>query len=356
MDFLEKQQMIRRICSGKLYTTVSFNNISYDVVFRDPNQDLQLESDWIYNRVYKRLKEEGALTLEESYDILKQDGKWSDELEKEMKTIDADLENLKSHLQRTKFNKTEQAAIKVTIEKGRQRLLELDRTKNQLIRTTSEFIAMQHKRRFLISHITTVPKPELLDVLAFKDTLSVYYFEESGISESQIRKLARSDPWRLYWTTSKDTGTPLFPHPTVEMTDLQYMLVLWTRIYDFAYNSMNRPTDDVIEDDVRFEAWYHAENERIQSEIKRNDLERSLGKTVSDNRPGSIEIFLPADEEGAKEVYNLNTPESRARVVQRQKALTEKGELPEAKLPDVSRDLKMELNRLSSQEAQNRSR
>lgn len=356
MDFLEKQQLIRRICSGKLYSTVTFNNTSYEVIFTDPNQDLQLESDWIYKRVYNKLKDEGALTLEESYDILRQDGKWSDDLEKEMKSIEIDLETLKSHLDRTKFNKTEQAAIKGTIERGKKRLIELENTKNQLIRTTAEYIAMQHKRRFLIGYIVKVPKPELLDLIAFKDTLSVYYFEESGISESQLRKLARTDPWRLYWTTSKDTGTPLFPHPTVEMTDLQYMLVLWTRLYDFAYSSPNRPTDDVMEDDTRFDAWYQSEIERINAEVKRNDLERSLGKTTQDNRPGSIEVFLPADAEGAKEVYNLNTPDSRARVLMRQKALNEKGELAEANLPDVNRDIKMELNRMASQGAQNRSR
>lgn len=356
MEFLEKQQMIRRICSGKLYASVNFNNKSYEVIFRDPNQDLQLESDWIYKRNYNKLKEEGALTLDDSYEVLKQDGKWSDELEQETKNIRLDIEALNHHLQGTKFNKTEQAAIKVTIEKGKKRLLELDRTKHQLIKTTAEYIAMQHKRRFLIGQIVTVPEPELLDLLAFKDTLSVYYFEESGISESQLRKLARTDPWRLYWTTSKDTGTPLFPHPTVEMTDLQYMLVLWTRLYDFAYNSTNRPTEDVIDDDTRFDAWYSAEIERINADVKRSDLERSLGKTAQDNRPGSIEVFLPADAEGAKEVYNLNTPDSRARVVQRQRALTEKGELTEANLPDVRMDLQMEMNKLAQQGVQNRSR
>jgi hypothetical protein len=353
MDFTEKQQIIRRIASGKLHALVPFQNDEYYVIFTDPSLELSTEADWIYKKRYKALVAEGALTLEQSYDILKRDGTWSDQLEKEYKTVEKDLDILNKHLPSVKFNKTEEKAIKSTITKGKKRLEELYRIKNQLITSTAEYLANLNKRRFIISRISKVDNPELLDIPMFKDTLIVYYFEESGISESQLRNIARSEPWRLYWTTSKDTGTPLFPHSAVEITDHQYMLVHWSRLYDFAYNSTRRPTNDIIDDDIRFDAWFKAEVDRIDADLKQQSIEDSMGGGSSG--PGYTERFIPADEQGAKEVYELNDVMSRAKIAQRQKTIAKEGEVKEQNLPDVQASLQQEVNKATVQGIKNRS-
>ncbi len=349
MDFVEKQAIIRRICSGKLYSNVSFQNEEYPVLFIDPSLELSTEADWIYKKVYKNLEEGGALTLKQSYDILIKDGKWSETLQKEYDTIEKDIEILNKQLPDIQFNRSQQRAIKATIDKGKTKLRELYGIKNQLITSTAEYIANYNKRKFLISKIAKLDHPELLDMPVFKDTLIVYYFEESSIPESQLREIARSDPWRLYWTTSKDTGTPLFPHSAIEITDLQYMLVFWTRMYDYAYNSTKRPPGDVIEDDVRFDAWYQSEVKRIDAELKQQALDDVAGGH------GHSEVFLPADAEGAKEVYELNDPMSRAKVQNRQKTIEKQGEVKEQDLPDVKMNLQMEINKMAGQGIKNRS-
>jgi Skp family chaperone for outer membrane proteins len=350
MEFVEKQRIIRRICSGTLYGIVSFQENEYPVTFKDPSLNLSTQADWIYKKMYDKLEDQGALTLEQSYGILKMEGKWSDDLENELTGIQKDLENLNKNLEKVKFNKTEQRAIKATIEKGKKRLGELYNIKNQLALSTIEYIANRNRQRFLIANIVQLEHSELLDVPAFKDSLIVYYFEESSISESQLRKIARTDPWRLYWTTSKDTGTPLFPHSSVEMTDLQYMLVLWTRVYDFAFSSTNRPAENVIDDDDRFDAWYQSEVTRVNEEINKASFDQ--GSNIGS---GGIEHFIPADQEGAAEVYALNNLESRSRILQRQKAVEKEGQVKEANLPDVKRDIQMELNKMAVEGAQNRS-
>jgi hypothetical protein len=136
------------------------------------------------------------------------------------------------------------------------------------------------------------------------------------------------------------------------MTELQYHLLLWSRIYDSVYENPNRPTDDVISDDVKFDAWYRQESERIDAEIRKNATERAIG---SISGTGGQEVFIPADLEGAKEVYQLNDMNARTRIAQRQKAIESNGVLKESELPDVAKDLKMEMNRLASHGARNRS-
>jgi hypothetical protein len=292
------------------------------------------------------------MTLQQSYDHLKKDGTWSDAKELELQGLYKDIKELQEKLGKFQFHKAQQREIKRMLKAGKDRIASLEETKNQLRSTTIEHFANGAKQHFIVKNIVEGVPVELMTSPSFLDTLVVYYYKENSISEAQIRELARTDPWRLYWTVSKDTGTPLFPHSIVEMTDLQYALLLWSRIYDFAYESTNRPGDEVIKDNDKFDAWYRDECNRIEAEIRKNAAERAL----PGNGFGGQEVFIPADSEGAREVYQLNDLNARNRIAQRQKALDQNGSLLEAQLPDVARDLKMEVNRLASQGAMNRSK
>lgn len=352
----ERSILARRIISGKSIMEIVYNSNSYRVDLVDPTLFILSEADWVYNKSYKKLKEEtDIMTLEESYELLIEQKQWNAELEKEFLEIQQDITTLHKQLNKAKFNKAVQKAIKKTIDKGQIRLQELFLIKNQLRNSTIEFMAERTKNRFIMSKIVQsimeidsgLNQSELIDNTNFIDTLIVYYFEESGIAESKIRELARTDPWRLFWTTAKDTGTSLFRHPSVEMTELQQNLVLWTRVYDFAYASLNRPTDDIIDDDEAFNAWYKSEYERIDNETRQSNLTDTFGS--------ANEIFIPSDAEGAKEVYKLNDQMARLTIQSREKAILAKGEIKEQALPDVKARLQMEMNKMGMESVKNRS-
>ncbi len=354
MDLKERESLVRRIVSGKLYCTVKYRYDEYVVTFQDPTLELLTEADWIYRKEYDNcVSRGGMITISDSLEILKKDGQWSDELDKKLVGLYADIKQLRSKLDSYKFQKIQQRAIKDTIEKGKEKIIELESKKNQLYSSTIEAICEIHKRNFVVSRIANVPEEAqgLMRIPDFLDTLSSFYYEKHSISEKAIRELARLDPWRLYWVLSKDTGTPLFKVAS-EITYNQYAIVSWSRVYDFAYASDNRPDDDTISDDDKFDAWYEGEVRRLDSEHKRNALDKSIGG----NALGGQELFIPADIEGAKEVYDLNDKQGRIRIAQRQKAIEEKGELHHAELPDVNADIKMESNRLGSQGVMNRSK
>jgi hypothetical protein len=352
MTFEERQKLVRRITSGKLYGIMNHNNEEHYVVFTDPVLSFLTEADFVYTKVYKNLvSNKDVMTLESSYKLLREKGIWTDQMQQDLVSLESDLEKLQAKVIQLKFQKAHQKSIKNLIKQTKEKIIELARVRDQLWESTAEFFAERHKTRFLMKKIVQVENQQLLEDPNFLDILSVYYYKENFVEEAKTREIARTDPWRLYWIVSKDTGTHLFPHSCVEMTDLQYALVSWSRVYDFAFSSSNRPSDDIVEDDDAFMAWYRAEVKRISSESQRQALEQSLGSGF-----GSQEVFVPADSEGAKEVYDLNDPIGRSRIKERQKALLIKGQLHQAELPDVKRDINMELNRLASENTKNRSR
>jgi hypothetical protein len=131
------------------------------------------------------------------------------------------------------------------------------------------------------------------------------------------------------------------------MTEYQYMLTLWTNVYNFAYNSTNCPDDSVIGDDTKFDAWYKSEVDRLERDKNVNQMGEVKGN----------EMFIPADEEGAKEVYKLNDPMARQELKNKLDFINKQNrEIPEAELPDVKREIQMQANRMASQSTQDRSK
>lgn len=339
MEFSDREILLRRITTKKLYATVKLSGNTLDVLFTDPSLDILLEADWIYKKHYQsNVGNPDFLTQKDALNILKDDNRWSDAKDSEILGLRKDIEKMQEKLPFLKFHKIQQRQISQSIAKAENRIKELEKEKNQLYHLTLEFFCNQAKRRFLISKITkflsdfdfNVNNTHILDIL------SVYYFEENSISMKDIRELARTDPWRLYWTASKDSNISLFPHSSVEMSDWQYLLVLWSRIYDYAFANSNPPPESILQDDNQFDAWYKA-----QASGQQVDINPMLGD-------GMQEVFIPADEEGAKEIFEMNTPEGKARVQNINKIVKEKGQIDEVYLPDTQRNLKMALNRMKN--------
>lgn len=341
MDFDTREALVKRIATRTLYTTISFNGQEYDVKFIDPSLEIVNRANFLYQKQYHKNKNsKDFLTLQESYEILKQDGRWSDKLELELHTLYKDIETLQDKLssQDIRFKKIEQRHLSKTITKAQDRIKILENTKNQLYHLTLESMCIQEKRRFVVKNITTfltdLPNWSINNRLI--DTLVVYYFQEHSILMKDIRELARTDPWRLYWTASKDSSLQLFPHSSVEMSDWQYLLVFWSKVYDMAFASSNPPSDNVLNDDNLFDAWCKAQ----QAEQKNNNIPQDLNI----NGVGVQEVFIMADEEGAKEVLEMNNPLGLQRINTINKSIQVKGEVNEVDLPDIQLDLKMAAN------------
>jgi len=75
----------------------------------------------------------------------------------------------------------------------------------------------------------------------------------------------------LRWRESKRSGIPLFPVKTAsELSRVQLWLLHWLEIYDWVLSlpEVDRPRDDVIENDELFDAWYKSYVARLNRDYR----------------------------------------------------------------------------------------
>jgi hypothetical protein len=341
LDYNQKEKLIRRISSGKVFGRIDWTRADdhyVDFCFYDPTPDVIMEADFEYE-MSMQLNESELMTQDELLKVLIERGDWSEEKEEEYKKIEEAIKNMQVRLDGLQFKKKELRLTKEAIEKNKNRLKELSDQKNKLFSNSLEYYCEIKKKKFIIQQCLKIKDPSLLQSTLFVNSILVYLNKDSP-SEKTIREIARSSPWRIMWATAKDTGTPIFARPASEMTDLQLLLISWTKVYDFAYETMNRPPDDIIEDDIRFDAWYKKEQDRITKEIDKNYVAEKMPDGIK--KSGGMEVFIPCDAEGAKEIYQMNNADARMRIKMRENAINQKGEVKEQHLPDLQRDMRMQ--------------
>lgn len=346
MDHQEKASLIRRISHGWDMRYVDFNQDRIFVKFIDPSSELILESDFIYREAEEKARVNGLLTHDEAMDLLRSEGKWNSDMDKKEIQLQQSIKGFKTQINKLKFQKIQRKKVQMALEESENGLRELAKIKNQLESSTIEHFSEVARRRWLMRRSVEIKDPESKDLIfseKFIEKCIWIYYDKSVPKMSQVREIARSEPWRMYWTLSKETATPTFGSFATNITEAQYTLVLWSRIYDFAFESENRPENEVVDDDTKFDAWYEKEIERIEETNKNNQ------NSKSGNWKDGQEVFIPADVEGARDVYSMNSQHNRQKIKGRQAAINKEGQITEANLPDIKKDLIMQANRANAQ-------
>jgi hypothetical protein len=329
-------QILRRIVHGKFKTSVLFDGQMVGVIFTDPSGDLLLEFD----DFYMPKVEEDILSLEESVFILKTKGLWSKEQDEQIQSIER---NIKSEQIKIHHNLKSHAICQTSRAKVcqlKQELASLQELKYSMYHTTIEYSRESWRRMLMLPKMVSVSDPLLMSNYQFTKRLLVLYYEDCVIADSKIRQLSRSYPWRVYWTASKDTGTPIFNGSMSNLTDNQLRLVHWSRMYDMAYQSMERPPEWVIEDDEYFDAWMVGEDNKTNNDTHKPKAEKKGSVNTSS------ELFVMCKNKNeAQEVYNRNDPMAAGFVREVVQGVRKFGSIKEYNLPSVKKEVAMALNR-----------
>lgn len=153
-----------------------------------------------------------------------------------------------------------------------------------------------------------------------------------------IRQIARSPSWRFRWSGAKSVGD-LFGKPISEFDAEQQNLLYWSQVYDSVYESLERPPQEIIDDDDALDKWFEEQNRKDKA--KEVAEKGNIGKMkMSSKLRGSGEIFVvtnPAINPNApsiEEVDNLNTEFVRKFKQQEVEKIKEHGQLRETELRD----------------------
>lgn len=350
MTPVELQALFDRIISG--HATVIYNTKIYCI--KDINALQRPILDNYYQEMYATFVNDGLLSDELKDSLLKQKSIWLEKDEVLLTERRDRIKELRREVLKHEFQSIKKQLVVTEINKIEREIKKIVYRKNSLLMNTADYFATIEKYKyslFLNTYDTTGTKiwgsfeefqnesegliSHLLD--------RAYYNDE--INEDKIRLLARSEPWRSIWVAANKVGN-LFSTPLVFCTEMQKVLISWSLIYDTVYESMESPSDEIINNDILLDAWLQKQSEKRKKEKKSGEVDALI---LGDKVKNSDEIGIVVDSvEDAQKVYALNSSDSHRIIQQREKKINELKEVKEGQLPDIQRDLRMRKNQLES--------
>lgn len=296
--------------------------------------DNLIESHHVYSNAYDEALADGLMTSSDIDGYMEDNGLWTQDDEEELKHYKNKIDDkkLKMYNSRTKkpFVEKERRALRILEQMNIQHLSK----KSSLFIQCCESMADNARLDFLLrkhSFIDNKPVPPDLDA-----NVLIRAYNESVYSDSIIRDLARSEPWRSLWASNKHVKFKLFFNKEDEdITINQKSIVLWSTTYDSIQEAMEPPSEDVVEDDDLLDGWFIYQRRKREREQKKKDLE---DKMTSPKGKNADETFVMVNKEEGFDVSDINAmndPSAQLVKANRKRQLQKEGNVDYTKLVDV---------------------
>jgi len=348
MEFHQREYFISRIVTGDIRLKIKDGLI---LVVKNPTLDERYESQEHFQEVYDNAYLGGVLIDEEIEEAMLEQGVWSKQYDLDIKNILSKIENFKVDLYNASFDVKSQGRIRISLDRTKSVLSKLLSTKHSYDSTTCNGIASYSRWSWIIEHCTykNEKKYDFSDI-AISAVLSRY--QDETLSDTEIRELAKTDPWRTTWACCKKTGGVLFDIPATCYTDEQKNLILWSSMYDSIAESPDAPSDEIILDDDMLDGWLIIQRRERELHKKQKAAEDIISNEKIAN---SDEVYIVAkSEEDIDKINELNDPQAKAIKTARQQALLSEERTKQEHLPDVAMDLQMQRNRAAMEAAKTR--
>ncbi len=318
MDLSEREFLVFRIRSG-VYR-LPYNGFNIKIL--TPTIDDEFESCEVYDRSYYEAMNDDIMTQEECLEWMIENYLWTYEEELQIKEVNKEIENLKVNVYKKYNNARLRESARIYLRAAEDGLKELENKKNAYYGNTCEGIAQLDKSMFLLEACSYVGGEKLdPDSVELNNLLNKYY--SLILKEADSREIARSEPWRSIWVLRETNTFNLFSNRDRELSVDQKNLLVWSRMYDNIQESMECPSDKVIEDDDALDGWFIEQRRKNEREKAIGVIEDSM---QNDKIKNSDEIIVFADNKtDAQTVDQMNSPNAKAIKKQRSEVIKEKG-------------------------------
>jgi len=334
---VDKDKLIlSRIISGLLI--FKYNNETLYLIY--PSLELKYEAELYYQDLYESYKFSDWITEDDILNILKENKLWSDMNEKQFSILQKQIDQTKIELFKSFFNpKQQQKNIRAKLNGFKNLYDKHYNIRHSLDHLTVDGFCEKYKNEFLL--INSIFKKQNNEYKKYFDNnvdtklLDGINNEISkhNIDISTFRKIARGDNWRTYWSSNKNF---LFKKPSSEWTDEQRTLVVFSKMYDSAHESMEPPPDPVFDDDDMFDGWILLQNENAKQDKQKKTEEKALGSKMSKAQ----ELFLMAKSPtDATDIHNMNNSVSKTIIAERSATIAKHKDIDASKLPDAKREI-----------------
>jgi hypothetical protein len=272
---------------------------------------------------------DGFKTNDEMVEWMIERDLWSHHEEKDLENIVEKIKENKIAIYHAKNNKKLKDSTRITIRNLELQLQKLNDKKTIYYNNTCEGIATvekisEHLKRCSYSNGEKYDFDELpVDFISNK-----YY--SMFLSESKIRELARTEPWRTLWQLNSSETFKLFSNNGRELSHDQKNLLVWSTMYDNVQESMDCPTEDVINDDDMLDGWFLIQTKKRKEEKSSNELDNMNPKIAN-----SQEVYIMANsQEDRQRIDNLNSREANFIKKQRSDIIKQKGDASQLDFQD----------------------
>jgi len=335
---VNREALLYQIITDRRYISATDSNgVTVDLMVRGLSPTEKTYSEFLYNKALNEARKRGALSKKQCMSDAIAKGLWTEEKERLIKIYEAEIKQIEKQrvLYSTSPNKGKQIKFKNDLVKAKQKLDKLITERDSYTTHSYEGYAYQVQNGYIIScMILNIDDTQFWatynDYLEYSDTVFLQSIIMGlntlrNITEKEIRSIARSPTWSLMWQSAKK-GQQLFDKNTSEYSFEQSLLCYWAMMYDSVYESLERPSDKIIEDDEALDNWFveqrkERKNKQHKSKIKNSKMEKH----------GEIFVMANNDQE-ADEIWEMNNEWTLARLQKEAQAIEEHGKLSEYQL------------------------
>jgi hypothetical protein len=310
METHEREYLVSQIVYGA--KIIEFKNETLII------QPLTIEEKYLSNRFFNKVYDEallsGVYTRNEMFEIMEEQGVWSDEHEKQIDINKTRIEDAKVKIYKSFFKPKSREAAREQLEEIKDKQYNLLETKYGNNQHDCEGLATYARWNWVIENTTYKQDGTKYDFSEYGISTILRKYNSSSLETEQFRELAREDPWRSLWATSQSPES-LFSRRASELSLDQMALISWSRLYDSIGEAHEAPNEKVIEDDDAIDGWLIQERRKREKESNKYKLDG-----YDDKHGEADEVYIMASsQEEIEEVYGLNDQEGKMKVKGRER-------------------------------------
>jgi hypothetical protein len=324
MDFQKRELFVLKIRLGKIKIP-KLNCELYPPTIED-----RLESCEIYDQAYFNALNEEMMTEHQMTEWMIEHDLWSHHEEKDLEGIRKNIDDIKVEVYKLNKEKNKANQLKKYLRSIEKKLNDQISKKNLYYYNTCESIANLEKLRYLIKR-NCLQNNRACDLDDDELDYALDCFRESILSEEIIREVSRNEPWRSLWFIRNHNKQNVFLNLDRDITINQQNLLLWSQTYDNIHESLDCPSDDVIDDDDMLDGWLIFQSRKRKQEKVEQDMDKKMSSKVKN----SSEVFLMASNaDEAKDIDGINSYHSQMIKKQRQAVINQSGTVTQDKFQD----------------------
>ena len=339
MQQYEREYFVSRIRSG-IYI-VDYNGIKLKILPHTIEDEF--EANQVYMDTFNCAVEDEIKTFDEMHEWAKDKGLWTEEDDEREKGFEKDLDKLRIEIFKARNNESRRETIRKYIRAGEKQELEHLSKKYLYQENTCEGLAMVDKSCELI-RLCTYFGEQLFDFGSLDIKIIWGVINNQSCKENQLREMARSEPWKTIWVLRSSGGFNLFNNHGRELTTEQKNLLVWSKMYDNIQESMDCPSDDVIEDDDMLDGWFLVQKQKRD----KDKAEAEFNNTVNNPKLNHADdVFLMAgSQKDAEKIDSMNDMHGKMTKKERAAAIKHKGSVEQHEF----RDERLKARRQSNQQ------